>query len=131
VDIEIIEYLEKIYLQNYSEIFTNNFSQFILKDETLLIDFLLKYYMKDSANLVLDKLDKELHKENIEKIELISNKSEKRRFGIIDQNFAFEFFDVLNGEGSEMVGYLANKNYRSNNGKDYVSLVKEEIRNFH
>ena len=117
-DKEIIEYLEKIYLENYSEIFNQNFSQLILKDEKVLLIFLLKYFMKDEAKLVIDELDKEYLGKMSSKI-TIKREDNGRRTGIIDRNLAFEFVSMRNEKNFEYIGYIARR--------DYIEKVEKEI----
>jgi len=130
VDKEITEFLEKIYLENYKYIFKRGFSQMILREEKSLLLFLLKYFMKKQARLMMDELDKSILEGKSRKVCVIKNKEEKRRIGIIDRNFAFEFVSVLTKRNYEYVGYLASNGKEGENkekGKDYVSLVEEEL----
>lgn len=122
VDKDIIEYLEKIYLENFKEIFNQNFSQFILKDEKILLLFLLKYFMKDEAKLITDELDIKYLGKLSSKI-IINREGNGRRVGIIDKSLAFDFVSVMNQQGCDYIGYIARKSKEN----DYVSLVEEEL----
>ena len=97
IEEEIINYLEKIYLKNQCEFLLSRFSQIILKDDLGLIIFLLKYFMKNNAKISYDNTKlKYILKEKSQSINIIKTIDKKRKFGIIDRNFAFEFFEVLN-----------------------------------
>jgi hypothetical protein len=128
IDLEIIEYLEGVYLKNHADLFKNEFSQIVLKNEKNLLIFLLKYFMNHNARLVIDDLgsiDIIGAKEN----DIVIKKSCncKRRMGIIDNEFVFEFVDVMNERGYESIGFLAN-NVQNGLKRDYVSFIDEEIR---
>lgn len=124
-DVKIIEYLESIYLKNYSDIILNNFSQMMLKDEINLLFFFLKYFMKENAKIKGDKVRLGKVIKEATNINIIDNKESKRRIGLIDKNFAFEFVDIPNKNSYESIGYFANSNSRNN--KDYISIIEEEI----
>ena len=127
---EIIDFLEKIYLKNHSEILNSSFSQLILKNENGFLTFILKYFMKESARIITNEtgFNKILGK-NINKVDMIEHKKEsKRRMGIIDRNYAFEFTDMLNKDTYESVGYFAKT--MTSSERDYISLVEKEMREF-
>jgi hypothetical protein len=132
VDTKIIDFLEELYLKNHSKILEVNFSQIILKDEKILLIFLLKYFMKDSAKLITN--DSRINNtigEKRNKVIILERKEINRRIGIIDNNFAFEFFDILNKDVYESVGYLANDNRIKNistNNSDYISKIEKELK---
>jgi len=131
VDREIVDYLEKIYLENFKELFEQDFSQIILKDDRPLLLFLLKYFMKESARLAINELEFEniLGKDS-DKVTLIkSQKETKREFGIIDRNFAFEFVSVMGKKDCNYIGYITKNGNLKDLGekKDYVSLIEKEM----
>ena len=126
VDKEIIIYLERIYLENYSDILNAEFSQMILKDEKGLLIFLLKYFMKQNAQLATDEIKLGVLGNQSSKIHMIKIREERKRIGVIDRNIAFEFVSMLNRDSNEFMGYLANNN-KGNGGKDYVSIVEKEM----
>ena len=109
VDEEIINYLEKIYLDNFRNFFEQDFSQIILKNEKPLILFFLKYFMKESAKIFMDeiKFDSILGKDSDKVIFIRNHKETRRKIGVIDSNFAFEFTDILNKNGCDFIGYIA------------------------
>jgi len=131
IDFDIITFLEKIYLKNYSDILLSSFSQVILKSENPLIFFLLKYFMKEEATLTLDKtiLNKVLG-DNLDKVNILKARTEtKRRIGIIDKNFTFEFFDMLNKTSYESFGYIINHHQKCDQSKtDDIIKIKNELK---
>ncbi len=131
IDLKIIEYLESIYLKHHSYIYDSPFIQLIVKNENYILIFLLKYFMKEKARLVINELNlNDILGEKITKVNIISNKKEsKRRIGIIDNNLAFEFFNIQNITSSEFMGYLVNKNSSLiKKDLDYVSKIDVEIK---
>lgn len=60
--------------------------------------------MKDEASLISD-LDKSFLGKDNSKVRIVRNKEERRRLGVIDKKFAFEFVSVFSG--GEYMGYLA------------------------
>jgi len=128
VEKEIIEFLENIYLKNHSYIINSNFAQIILKNEMNLLLFVLKYFMKESARLVGDdKRFKTILGKNSNKIDIIIQRNTKRRFGIIDQNFAFDFSEIISKNSHEYIGYMANGKDKNS---DYISIVEKEMREY-
>jgi len=128
VEKEIIEFLEDIYLKNHSYIINTSFSQIILKNEMNLLLFILKYFMKESARLVGDdKRFKTILGKNLSKIDIIIQRSTKRRFGIIDKNFAFDFSEIISKNSHEYIGYMANGKDKN---PDYISIVEKEMREY-
>ncbi|OGJ21215.1 hypothetical protein A3K73_06230 [Candidatus Pacearchaeota archaeon RBG_13_36_9] len=127
VDLEIIEVLEKSYLDNFREIFEKEFSQIILKDEKIILLFILKYFMKEGAKLDVGEMDLKSLGNESKKVRIIKNEGESRRkMGIIDQSRAFEFTNITSMESYEYLGYIA-KNVK-NCKKDYVSAVEKEMK---
>jgi hypothetical protein len=126
VDLEIIEHLSKKYLENFEDVFEKEFSQIIIKDEKVVLLFLLKYFMKDAAKLAVGELDlKSLGNEG-KKVSIVKDyKDPRRKIGIIDKNFAFEFMNMTNKTSSEYIGYIAKNNNSSK--KDYVAAIEKEI----
>ena len=126
IDYNIISFLEEIYLENFKDIFEKEFSQIILKDEKVILIFLLKYFMKEEARLDVGEIDlKSLGKES-RKVKIIKNYKETRiKTGIIDKSRAFEFTNITSINSSEYIGYIA-KN-ENNSKKDYVSSVEKEL----
>jgi hypothetical protein len=109
IDLKIIEFLEKIYLKNYSFILDIKFSQIILKDEKGLIIFLLKHFMKESAKILTNKMElKEILGKKSEKIFEISSNYENRekRMAIIDGKFLLRFVSIPSLKKNEYIGYL-------------------------
>jgi hypothetical protein len=121
IDMEIIEYLEKIYLKNHFEALNKRFSQIILKDEKILLIFLLKYFMKEEARLSIDefKLDFLGKKKNMIKI---TRRKDRRKIGVIDNKLAFEFVSMFNS--NENIGYLSTN---KEDNREYVSMIEQEI----
>ncbi len=68
---KIIEYLEKLYLANYSDLFMNNYLEIDFRYTQQIQLFLIKYYMEDYAIMVTGG-NQEIHKykENIPKEKL-------------------------------------------------------------
>ncbi|MBU0957748.1 MAG: hypothetical protein KKF56_02965 [Nanoarchaeota archaeon] len=123
VDLNIVEYLEKIYLKNFGNIFYKDFSQIILKDDKTLLIFLLKYYMKDKARLLVDNFDiKNILGNDYDNVSFVKNGKSKRKLGVID-DFAYEFVDVMNQTGFDYIGYLGKNNVK----KDYTSAVQDKL----
>ena len=125
VEQEIIDFLEEIYLKNYSKQIESGFSQTILKNEKTLILFLLKYFMKEKARLLLDEINEAYLGKRIDKIEITRRKD--KIMGIIDENLAFQFVRILNRDSYDIIGYLINQEKES---KDYLSQAREEMKNF-
>lgn len=110
VDIEIIEYLENLYLENFKEIFNQNFSQFILKDKEILLVFLLKYFIRKQTKLIGGGINRDFWSEGSDKVTIIKNNREIRKTNIIDENFLFEFTKIFNGRDYEYIGYVSRNN---------------------
>jgi hypothetical protein len=84
--------------------------------------------MKESARLVGDdKRFKTILGKNSNKIDIIIQRNTKRRFGIIDQNFAFDFSEIISKNSHEYIGYMANGKDKNS---DYISIVEKEMREY-
>jgi len=117
---ELITFLEELYIQNYYHLLETSFSQIILRDETGLVFFLLKYLMKDNANLSGTKVDPEQMKAGKFKIAIADNSREDKKFGVIDRRFAFEFSVVRQRDAYDCVGYIATK-------ENYIEEVERNL----
>lgn len=122
-DKEIIKFLEEIYLNNFGDFLSRKFTQLILKDEKGLVVFVLKYLMKDNARISGTQISSSLIGKNYGKIEIKSPNQERRKIGIIDGNFAFEFSSIRNKDSYDYIGYIANQT----DGKDYISILEREL----
>lgn len=120
VNQEIIVFLEELFIHNYYHILETSFSQIILRDETGLIFFLLKYLMKENANLSGTKVDSEQMKTGKSKIVLADNSREDKKFGVIDRRFAFEFSVVRQRDAYDCIGYIATK-------ENYIAEVERNL----
>lgn len=109
-DKEIVEFLESLYLENHSSLLEQEFSQIMIKDERPLLVFLLKYFMKDSAKMLMQELNlKEILGEKIRKVTMMKSRDEFKRSGIIDQKLSFEFVKVPNRQEQEYIGYITHE----------------------
>jgi len=120
-DLEIISFLEKLYLENHFGILNKRFSQIILKDEKILLIFLLKYFMEEKAEIAIDELRLDFLGKKKEKIKIMRRK-DRRKIGIIDRKLAFEFVSMFNSD--ENIGYLSTN---KEDNKEYVSMIEKEI----
>lgn len=125
-DTEIIIFLENIYLRNIYSQLTSNFSQIILKEEKGLLTFLLKYLMKTNAKFLTDDFNLKFLGINSEKVTIIKRAETKRKIGIIDNNFSFEFNSLINQNSQDYIGYISNRQL-SSISKDYYTSVKDEL----
>lgn len=121
IDMKIIECLEKIYLENHFEALNKRFSQIILKDEKILLIFLLKYFMKEQAHLAIDEFKLDFLGKKKDKIK-ITRRKDRRKIGVIDNKLAFEFVSMFNS--NENIGYLSTN---KEDNKEYVSIIEQEI----
>jgi hypothetical protein len=107
----IVEFLESVYLRNYSELLEQEFSQIMMKDERPLLTFLLKYFMKDSARLLVKELDlKKVLGEKANKVTFVNQSDEFKRKGTIDRKITFDFVSIPRKTGiqsREYIGYLS------------------------
>ena len=117
---EIINFLEEMYIQNYYNLLETSFSQIILRDETGLVFFLLKYLMKENANLSGTKVDPELIKSRKLKVAISNNSREDKKYGVIDGRFAFELSVVRQRDAYDCVGYIATK-------ENYITEVERNL----
>ena len=101
VEVEIVEFLEKLYLKNFLNIFENDFSQIILRDEKVLLLFLLKNIMKEEARIEGEEFNLGFLGERRRKVELIGRGD--RRIGRIDNNLKFEFVNMPSVEEKEYI----------------------------
>lgn len=120
---EIINFLEELYIQNHSVLLQTSFSQIILRDETGLVFFLLKYIMKENANLSGTKVSPEIIKEQKSKIAITDNSREDKKYGVIDRRFAFELSVVRQKDSYDCVGYIATK-------ENYIAEVERNLNGF-
>jgi hypothetical protein len=111
VDKELVEFLESIYFENYAETLEQEFSQIILRDERPLLSFLLRYFMKESAKVVVGELDlRKILGSRMDRVTFGSNKDAYKRMGIIDRKISFEFVSIPAKNsllGREYIGYLS------------------------
>ena len=111
VEKQIVEFLESIYLKNYSNLLEQEFSQIMIKDERPLLTFLLKYFMKDSARLLVKELDlKKVLGEKANKVTFLNQADEFKRKGTIDRKISFDFVSIpkkTDINSREYIGYLS------------------------
>jgi hypothetical protein len=109
-DVEVIRFLEGLYLKNHSKLLEEEFSQMIIKDERPILVFLLKYFMKEKASLLAQELNlKKILGSRSDKVILLKKGEEARRMGSIDKSFFFEFVKIPNKEETEYIGYLSHE----------------------
>jgi hypothetical protein len=121
IDLEIVSYLEKIYLENHFEALNKRFSQIILKDEKILLIFLLKYFMEEEAMLSIDEFKLDFLGKRADKIK-VTRRRDRRKIGVIDRKLAFEFVSMFNS--NENIGYLSTN---KEDNREYVSIIEQEI----
>jgi hypothetical protein len=110
IDKEIVEFLESLYLENHSSLLEQEFSQMMIKDERPLLAFLLKYFMKDSAKMLMQELDmKKIVGDKMRKVTMMKSRDDFKRSGIIDKNLSFEFVKVPNRSEREYIGYITHE----------------------
>ncbi len=124
-DQKIVDYLEKIYLRNYRNLFSSRFSQLILRSEKWLILFMLKYSMKENAKIIIPELDQKILGKKFSKVELVKIEGVDKKVGIIDRRLAFEFSSVYNGITQDHIGYIASKT--KDQETDYISLIENKL----
>jgi hypothetical protein len=111
VDKRIMEFLESIYLKNHSAMLEKELSQIILRDERSLLVFLLKYFMKDNAKILVQELDlRKIMGNKSDRVTFLSQGSENRRHGTIDKKISFEFVSIPaknNLLAREYIGYFS------------------------
>ena len=127
-DLKIIEHLEGVYMGNFLEHFEHDFCQFRFKNEKVFVIFLLKYFMKDSARLLMDNFDLDFLGERKKDVLILNIRDSKRKIGIIDKKFVFEFVAFLNVEDYELVGHLVNINSGDFSKRDHVLNIQKELR---
>ena len=105
---EIIEHLEQTYLKNFKELFEKEFTQLIIKEEKTILLFLLKYFMKEQANLTTE-LDLTTLGTERKKVRTTTTKETKIKTGTIDHNITFEFTNITTQISTEYIGHITNK----------------------
>lgn len=111
IELEITNYLEKLYIKNFLHIWNTKFSQLILKNEKGLIAFFLKHIMKEKADINCEYNVLDLgrtYKIDVDKVS-IRNSEKNRIFGIIDESFEFEFSKVKDYDGENYIGHYEHK----------------------
>jgi hypothetical protein len=108
IEPEITTFLEKIYLKNYKDLISRSFSQLMLKNEKSLIIFLLKYFMKDCARLMIEEIDlNKIPNLDRSKVQIISAKGIiDKRMGIIDRRIGFKLVSIRGENSRDYIGYI-------------------------
>ncbi|MFH1211712.1 MAG: hypothetical protein V1659_02165 [Candidatus Woesearchaeota archaeon] len=126
IESEIVEFLEKIYIENHSAILDSRFSQIILKDEKSLLIFLLKYFMTENAKLVTSELEdiREILKDKGDRVFARPRIDGEKSIGVIDRKFVFEFVNIPMAGGKESIGYISNNR---ENVPPRASQIEKEV----
>jgi hypothetical protein len=85
--------------------------------------------MENNAKFIIDDFNLEFLGKDKEKVVIIRKSETKRKLGIIDNNFAFEFTSILNKDAYDYIGYITTRQNNSTE-KDYISIIKEELQQF-
>ncbi len=153
VEKEILDYLEKIYMKNYGEIFNRAYLEMSIEQGNQIFLFFLKNYMKDYGIVIhgSDKYypiyKKYLSSESFEKVFYICRKDQisgvigkiisvephfiaNKRAIIIDGKIVAEFFRFPKEANSEMIkpryfGYYLSKDILIDSDKGRKSYIKQ------
>jgi len=120
VNSKIIGFLEELYIENFSDLLETPFSQIILRDETGLVSFLLKYLMKNNANLSGTKISTNFLGTRSSQVIINETSRRDKKFGIIDRKFAFELSLVRQRDAYDCVGYISTE-------KGYIADVEKNL----